>query len=448
MAENGNPIRYTPEKIIEISKQTIAPTTQNFSFVPGITPLGTPPCWIMGEDGNLYFDANSGPGVFSIGHRRLEIERVKADVRFGFGANEYPNYESVKLAERLIALSPGGFDKKIFFCSSGTESVEAAIRAAQIYRRTPIMMAFEKAFHGRTYGARTLTSRKHVTKFSYPAFPVIHLPFPEAETEMGNPLTFMKHVKRQLATVNLNEVAALFWEPVQGEGGIRFTSRDAFEALMEEIIVPNNILLVDDEVQTFSRTGKWFAAEHFGVNPDIICMAKALGSGAKIGVTIMRADVCWPEGGLYSNTWGGDAFSSACALKTLDIMEEENLISKAERLGDLFLKELAEAISETGGEKSFKQKLVYFHGKLIGIVSKGMGLMRKIEFIGREDDGPATEFRQLFIEETLNRRILLMPCGDSAVRVMPPLVVSENEIKWLAKELVNSIVSALERFKD
>ena len=413
------------------AKKLIAPTTQNFDFAPSIT-RGVTSCWIKDEDGVAYFDAHSGPGVFNIGHRHPALEEVKRKVVFGYGANEYPSHESNELAEKLVSLSPGNFDKRVFFSSSGTESVEAAIRAAQIYRRSPTMMAFEGAFHGRTSGARTLTDRAHVTRYSYPAFPVIRLPFPEALTEMGNPDNFMKCVRRMLATKNLGEVAALFWEPIQGEGGIRVTSHEAFKALMNEIILPNGILLVADEVQTFSRTGKWFASEHFGFSPDIICVAKALGGGAPIGATIMREGVCWPEGGLYSNTWGGNPFCCACALATLDVLKNENLIERSDMLGHTF-------------EKVFTKELFRLVGNINGVVNistAGMGLMCRIDFKDPRGN-PLTDLRNKAKKEAFNRRILLMSAGDSALRVMPPLVVSEEEIKWLARELTESIASAI-----
>ena len=428
---------------IRRAREFIAPTTQNYGFVPD--PKKSKGCWVWNIDGEKYFDAHSGPGVFNIGHKHPKFVAAMCEgiyKMFGFGANEYPNRESNDLAEKLISISPGNFKKRVFFCSSGTESVEAAIRAAQIHRLTPTMMAFEKTFHGRTSGARTLTDRAHVTKYSYPAFPVIRLPFPEEGSEMGDPLIFMKHVRRMLSAVNLGEVAALFWEPIQGEGGIRITSRPAFKALMDEIIAPKKILLVADEVQTFSRTGKWFAAEHYDVEPDIICLAKALGGGAPIGATIMRSEVCWPEGGLYSNTFGGNPFCSACALKTLEIMEKENLITRAENLGELFHQKFYKAAS-SGCVDLYTTHYVSTSGVAIYIVSGGLGLMRKIVFSKFGNNEPVPEFRDRVKEEAFRRRILLMPAGDSALRIMPPLVVSEQEIKWLANELAEAIIAVV-----
>ncbi len=413
------------------AKKLIAPTTQNFDFVPGIT-RGVTSCWVKNEDGAAYFDAHSGPGVFNIGHRHPALEEVKRTAVFGYGANEYPSDESNKLAERLASLSPGNFDKRVFFSSSGTESVEAAIRAAQVHKRSPTMMAFEGAFHGRTLGARTLTDRAHVTRYSYPAFPVIRLPFPEERTEMGRADNFMKCVRRMLATKNLEEVAAIFWEPIQGEGGVRITSLPAFKALMNEIILPNRILLVADEVQTFSRTGKWFASEHFDVQPDIICVAKALGGGAPIGATIMREGVCWPEGGLYSNTWGGNPFCCACALATLDVLKNENLVGRSGVIGKIFRAVFDNALSELVKNKRHNAK----------IEVSGMGLMLRIDFKDLEGN-PLTDLRNKVKKEAFNRRILLMSAGDSALRVMPPLVVSEEEIRGLARELAESVASAV-----
>lgn len=448
MTENFYPGPRSQE-IIEKTKKFGAPTTQDFSFVPSTRAEG---CWVRSVDGEKCFDASCGPGVFNIGHNHPKFARAMLGALPGFGANEYPNPWAVELAEKLTHLTPGGFEKLVFFSNSGTEANEAAVRAVQIARpNRPYFIHFEKAFHGRTLGSRTLTNRLHVNLGSRPAFPEILLPFPEVNTEMGKPEVFLTHVKKQLSNYNLDEVAAIIWEPVQGEGGIRITDSFAWNAFLREFIYPNGIIIIADEVQTgFGRTGKWFACEHFRTFPDIITSAKGIGSGAHIGATIMKKDLCWPEGGLYSNTWGGDPLTSKAALITIGVIEEEKLVERAWELGQKLelrleaeicsrIKPSSSMIEGTGGQHP---AIKFFVGNDVILALGGLGLMRYIRF---EDASrhPLTALRNAVRQEARKRSILMLGSGDSTLRIMPPLVIKEDEIQWLAENLADAIKTAI-----
>ncbi|MEK7567134.1 MAG: aspartate aminotransferase family protein, partial [Patescibacteria group bacterium] len=430
-----------------------APTTQDFSFVPSGIAEG---CWVWSIDGEKCFDSSSGPGVFNIGHNHPKLVEAMRDVMPGFGANEYANPWFSKLSKKLCEITPGSFEKVVFPCSSGGEAVEAAIRAVELLAPTrPYFIHFEKAFHGRPKGARTLTNRLHANRGSRPAFPTILLPFPELGTDSKN---FMTDVKSRLRNHNANKISAVIWEPIQGEGGIRPTDPRCWKKFLKEIIYPNAIVLIADEVQTgFGRTGKMFACEYYGVEPDIICLAKGIANGEHLGVIVMNKKVCWPEGGLYSNTWGGDPRSVKSALVAIDIIEKEKLAKNAEEMGEIFHNSFTRNILKFLPRDYIAEGILWDNyssdsrrfdrvtwGKIV-VDFGGIGLMRRIQFEDKNDN-PLPELRNRVREEARRRHILLLSCGDSAIRVMPPLVVSEEEIKWLAKELAESVATAVKNF--
>lgn len=435
-------------KIIELAKRYCAPTTQDFSFVPSGRAEG---CWVWSVDGEKCFDASSGPGVFNIGHNHPKLVEAMRDVMPGFGANEYPNEYFAELSKKLCEITPGSFAKKVFPCSSGGEAVEAAIRAVELlYPTRPYFIHFEKAFHGRPKGARTLTNRLHATHGSRPAFPTILLPFPELGTDVED---FMADVESRLRNYNIGEIGAVIWEPVQGEGGIRPTGSKCWDEFLKKFVYPSNIVLIADEVQTgFGRTGKMFACEHYGIEPDILCLAKGIANGEHLGVIVMNGKVCWPEGGLYSNTWGGDPRSAKSALVTIDIIEKEKLVENSEKMGDLFIDrfrgEAYEAIYADQRMLSLAHghtlSSIFVNG-MLDIGFGGLGLMLRIKFED-EHGNPLSELRNKVRDKARARHILLLSCGDSAIRVMPPLVVSKDEINWLAKELAESVATAIKNF--
>uniref|UniRef100_A0A7J3I655 Acetyl ornithine aminotransferase family protein n=1 Tax=Ignisphaera aggregans TaxID=334771 RepID=A0A7J3I655_9CREN len=428
--------------IIESHKKYVATTTHNPKHLPLVIDRGEG-VWLYDVDGNVYLDFASSISASNLGYpthpeiREIVIEMLK---RLGHAAGtDFYNPYQVMFAEKLTSIAPGSFSKKVFLCNSGTEANEAAIKLARFSTRRKYFIAFIGAFHGRTMGSLSLTASKPIQKKGF--FPtmegVIHVPFPnpyrnpwgidgyEYPDELINRVIeyidywIMQHY------VPSDEVAAIFFEPILGEGGYVVPPKNFFIEL-EKLAKRHSILLIDDEVQmALGRTGKMFSIEHFRIAPDVISMAKSLGGGiVPIGATIFRAELDF-EPGAHSNTFGGHALASMVALKTIEVVEK--YLSNVIRLEKLFAERLYE----------FKERYSF-----IGDV-RGLGLAWGIEFVkNRKTKEHDVDTRNRVLYEALRRGLVLLGCGKSSIRIAPPIVISEEEAK-IGLEILESVFKSV-----
>jgi 4-aminobutyrate aminotransferase len=376
-------------------------------------------------DGNRFLDCAAGIAVCSTGHCHPRVVKAIQDQAEHLlhicGADFYdPMY--IELSERLAGLAPGDDAKRVFLANSGAEAVEAALKLARHYTGRPRVLAFFGAFHGRTMGAVSLTASKSVYHGGFgPLVPGIeHVPYAHCYRCVYN-LTYpecdmacVDYIEDILFSRSFpaDEVAAIFVEPVQGEGGY-IVPPPSWLSRVRTLCDRHGILLVADEIQSgMGRTGKMFAIEHWGVEPDIVCLAKALGSGMPISAMIARDEIMnWPEGA-HGSTFGGNPVCCAAALATLDVLEEEGLIENASRVGERLLGNLRELAQES---------------RSIGDV-RGLGLMIGVEMVkDKETKSMAKEEANQVVSECFRRGLLLLPCGPNSVRFSPPLVLTESQ---------------------
>ncbi len=375
-------------------------------------------------DGNHYIDFTCGVGVTNLGHvNEAVLEAVEAQLKemWHFAGTDFYYQVQADLAEMLGRLAPGNFRKKVFFTNSGTESIEAAIKLARWNREGKQFLAFLNAFHGRTMGALALTSSKGVQRERF--FPWMpggnHVPFAYCyrcpyqltypECDMWCAKTIEENYLRTI--VPPKEIAALFFEPVQGEGGY-IVPPPGWTKEVERIAKENGIMLVADEVQTgIGRTGAMLAVEHTGVVPDVIALAKGLGSGFPIGALIFDARLDFGVQGAHSNTFGGNPVACAAALATLRVIEKEGLHRRALVMGERMQGRLEE----------MREKW-----PLMGD-NRGLGLMRATEFVRNPKTREAAiKERDAILKEALQRGLILLPCGKSTVRYIPALNIEEE----------------------
>lgn len=376
-------------------------------------------------DGNHYLDCAAGIAVCSTGHchpRVVQaIQEQAGQLLHICGADFYdPLY--IALAERLGNLAPGDDPKRVFLANSGAEAVEAALKLARHHTGRPRVLAFFGAFHGRTMGAVSLTASKPVYHGGFgPLVPgIAHVPYAYCYRCVYN-LTYpqcnlacVDYIESTLfaRTFPADEVAAIFVEPVQGEGGY-VVPPPSWLSRLRALCDRYGILLIADEVQSgIGRTGKMFAIEHWGVEPDIICSAKALGSGMPVSAMIARDGIMnWPAGA-HGSTFGGNPVCCAAGLATLDVIEEERLMENATRVGERLLGNLRELAHES---------------RLIGDV-RGLGLMIGVEMVkDKETKSMAKEEVNEVVLECFRRGLLLLPCGPNSIRFSPPLVITESQ---------------------
>jgi len=378
-------------------------------------------------DGNDFFDFSAGIAVTSTGHCHPQvvaaIQKQAAELIHMSGTDFY-YANMVELAERLSKIAPMPGPHKIYYGNSGAEAIEAALKMARYHTKRQNIIAFFGAFHGRTMGALSLTASKPQQKRRFaPLVPgVTHVRYPDvyrgctgdAQDAEAFALGCARFIEEKLFKTTLppEEVAAIFVEPIQGEGGY-VVAPTPFMQELRRICDRHGILLVVDEVQSgVGRTGKWWAVEHTGVQPDIVCMAKGIASGMPLGVTMARADIMDWVPGSHASTFGGNPVCVAAALATLDVIEKEGLLANATEIGNHMLKRMAD----------WPRK-----HRLVGDV-RGRGLMIGVEIV---KDQATKEYgnaeRDRIVEMAFERGILFLGCGPSTVRISPPLVVSREE---------------------
>ena len=376
-------------------------------------------------DGNRYLDFMAGIAVASTGYGHPQVVRAVQEAAGRFfhicGSDFY--YESfAALCERLAALAPGPSKKRVFLTNSGTEAVEGAIKLARHSTGRPALIAFTGAFHGRTMGGLSLTASKAVQRAGFAPFlpEVYHVPYGyryRCDFCRGEPACTMRcvsSIEDDLFAKRLDPkgVAAIFVEPIQGEGGYVVPPPGYLKAL-RELCDRYGILLVCDEVQSgIGRTGRMFACEYEGIEPDILLAAKGLGSGMPIGAIIAKESIMKWQPGAHGSTFGGNPVCCAAALATLDVVERE-LLPKVAPLGERLL----------AGAQRLQQKY-----PPIGEV-RGRGLMIGVEFVkDRKTREPAPEIPHELVERAFKRGLLLLGAGKSSLRLAPPLVIDEYDV--------------------
>ena len=399
-------------------------STSNIKEYPLVVQRGSG-TMLEDVDGNRFLDFMAGIAVTSTGHAHPAVVRAVQDAAARFlhicGGDFY--YEPMAaLCERLAKVAPGKSKKRVFLTNSGTEAVEGAIKLARYSTGRTGIVAFKGAFHGRTMGALSLTSSKVKQHAGFgPFLPDVHhvayaycyhcefgKTFPSCE------LFCARAIENDLLArhVSPKDVAAIFVEPIQGEGGYVVPPPGYLQAL-RELCDRHGILLVFDEIQSgIGRTGKMFAADHVGVEPDILLSAKGLASGMPLGAIIARERIMTWEGGSHGSTFGGNPVCCAAALATLDVVEG-GLVENARVMGDRLI--------------AGARKLMARHS-CIGDV-RGLGLMIGVEIVkDRKTREPAPEIVRKIELEAFARGLLLLSCGKSNLRLAPPLIIDAADV--------------------
>jgi len=380
-------------------------------------------------DGNEFYDFSAGIAVTSTGHCHPHVvaamQKQAGELIHMSGTDFY--YENmVTLAERLSKIAPMPGPHKIYYGNSGAEAIECALKLARYHTKRQNIIAFFGAFHGRTMGALSLTASKPQQQRRFaPLVPgVTHVRYPDVYRGcVGNAqdqnaeafaLGCARFIEEKLFKTTLppEEVAAIFVEPVQGEGGY-VVAPTVFMQELRRICDRHGILLVVDEVQSgIGRTGKWWAVEHTGVEPDMVCIAKGIASGMPLGITMTRSEIMDWVPGSHASTFGGNPVCVAAALATLDVIEKENLLENSAEVGAHMMKRMAE----------WPTKLT-----LVGDV-RGRGLMVGVDIV---KDKTTKEYgaaeRDRIVEKAFEHGVLFLGCGPSTIRLCPPLVVTKEE---------------------
>jgi len=396
-------------------------------------------CIIEDVDGNQFLDFAAGIAVTSTGHCHPEvvaaIQKQAAELIHISGTDFYYQH-MVELAERLSKVAPMKGPHKFYYGNSGAEAIEAALKLVRYHTKRQQIIAFLGAFHGRTMGALSLTASKPQQKRRFaPLVPgVTHVRYPDVYHGcVGGPqeaeayaLGCARYLEDKLFKTVLppEEVAAIFVEPIQGEGGY-VVAPSIFMQELRRICDRHGILLVVDEVQSGTgRTGKWWAVEHTGVEPDIVCMAKGIASGMPLGVTMSRAEIMDWVPGSHASTFGGNPVCIAAALATMDVLEREG-IKNAEVVGNHILQRLAD----------WPERL-----SLVGDV-RGRGLMIGVEIVNdKKARTPGGAERDRIVDLAFERGVLLLGCGPNSIRIAPPLIVTQEQAD-IAMDVLEECIS-------
>jgi len=392
-------------------------------------------------DGNRYLDFAGGIGCLNVGHRSPRVmsalrEQLERHLHLCFAVTPYESY--IALAEKLNALAPGKAPKKTIIVNTGAEAVENAVKIARAFTKRPAVICFEDAFHGRTLLTMTLTSKTHPYKAGFEPFAseVYRIPFayPYRAEKGATAETFADHLVDAFKRIVAPEsVAAVIAEPVLGEGGFIVPPKDYF-ALLQKICRQHGILFIADEVQSgFARTGKWFASEHFGIEPDMVTMAKSLGGGMPIAAVTGRAEIMDAPGvGSLGGTFCGHPLSCAAALAAIEAIEKENLLSRSVAIG-----------------RRFEERARAWQKKwpLVGEV-RGLGGMCAMELVRdaatREPADAETKQVARFCYE---HGLITITAGtfNNVIRILVPLVVTDEQFDEGLGVIESALAAVAER---
>lgn len=422
------------KRIIEEDKKWISPSyTRSY---PLVAKAGRGAI-IEDVDGNEFLDFNAGIAVTSTGHCHPEvvgaIQKQAAELIHMSGTDFY--YEHMpKLAQKLSALAPMKGPHKIYYGNSGTEAIEAALKLARYHTKRPHIIAFYNSFHGRTMGALSLTASKPQQRRRFmPLVPgVTHVPYPhtfrrpEGTAAKDYAISCARFIEEKVlkTTVPPEEVAAIFLEPIQGEGGY-VPAPTEFLQEIRAICDRHGILMVCDEVQSgCGRSGKMWAIQHSGIEPDIICSAKGIASGMPLGVMMSKASIMDWVPGSHASTFGGNPVCIAAALATVEILEREAIANSA-NVGAFMLDRM----------KSWPEKY-----EVVGEV-RGRGLMIGVEIVkDKKSKAVAGKERDRIVDELcFERGVLVLGCGETTIRLSPPLIITKEQATIAMDVLEESI---------
>lgn len=374
-------------------------------------------------DGNRYLDFSAGIAVMNVGWNHPDVVRAIEEQASLLSHGAFLDFCSevpVRLAEKVVTLMPDGLDT-VYFSNSGAESVEAALKLARHHTKRKYFIAFYGGFHGRTYGAVSLTSSNVIQRQYFgPFLPVIHVPYPNPYRPMGLErdtcdLDVITYIEEEVFSTEVapDEVAAIFIEPVQGEGGYIVPPK-TFLRRLRDLCDEHGILLVADEVQSGCfRTGTFLACEQFGITPDIVCLSKAIGGGLPLGMTIASDEVMnWPRGS-HASTFGGNNLACRAALAVLDIVSRPGF---------------GRHVMDTGAHLLSGLRELEAAHEIVGDV-RGMGLMCGMELVNdRKTKKPAREARAHILTDAFRQGLTMLPAGLSTIRFCPPLTIEKEDI--------------------
>lgn len=370
-------------------------------------------CEIEDVDGNVFLDFTAGIAVTATGHCHPQVVAAIAEQAgqlIHMSGTDFYYAPEIELAEKLAAIVPGPGDKKVFFANSGAEAIEASLKLARYRTGRQRIIAFTGAFHGRTFGAMSVGGSKSIHQRGFgPLVPGVHrLPYDCPRSEFETLFA---------TSCPADEVAAILVEPIQGEGGYKVPS-PAFLPMLRELCDKHGSLLIVDEIQSgVGRTGKWFACEHFGITPDIVCLAKGIASGLPLGAIVSRSDIMtWPPGS-HASTFGGNPVACRAALVTLDLIEREYMRNAIERGREL-----------AAGLEALSRKFAWLARP------RGYGLMQAIDVCDAAG-ALSYERRKKLIHACFYRGLLLLGCGPGAIRFCPALSVTCEEVATMLKIL-------------
>jgi 4-aminobutyrate aminotransferase / (S)-3-amino-2-methylpropionate transaminase / 5-aminovalerate transaminase len=412
-------------------------------------PANTTPIFMAGAegavvedvDGNRYLDFAGGIGCLNVGHRAPRVmsairEQLEKYLHLCFAVTPYEGY--VGVAEKLNALAPGKFAKKTIIVNTGAEAVENSIKIARAYTKRPAVICFEDAFHGRTLLTMSLTSKTHPYKAGFEPFAsdIYRIPFayPYRGETGATAETFAHHLENTFKrSVAPESVAAVIAEPVLGEGGFVVPPRGYFK-LVQEICRKHGILFIADEVQSgFGRTGKWFASEHFDIEPDLITMAKSLGGGMPIAAVTGRAEIMDAPGvGSLGGTFCAHPLSCAAALAVIETIEKDGLLARSTEIGKRF------ETRARGWQKKWS---------IVGEV-RGLGGMCAMELVrDAETREPADAETKEIARYCYEHGLILITAGtfNNVVRILVPLVVSDEQLDEGLDVMESALASVSER---
>ena len=407
---------------IRQDEAALSPSLTRSSALVGLRAEGV---FIEDVDGNVYLDFGSGIAVTALGHRPPEVVaamKQQLDRLDFINSLDYYTLPQVEYAQMLFRVTPGSFAKRVFYTNSGSEAVDTAIKMAKWHTRRPYGIGFVNGFHGRTMGAVSFTTTGTAARRGFaPMYPIGHfVPYPYCYRCLFNreyPSCDL-HCLNYLSDVTLkkitppDEVAFVIVEAVQGAGGYIVPPKE-FLPRLAAICRQHGILLVVDEVQTgFARTGRMFACQHFGVEPDIITLSKALASGFPAGAAVARAEVMDWDPGAHEGTLNGGPVIMEAAKAVLKVIERDGIVDRSREQGE-YLKGQLLALKE--------------RYPLIGDV-RGLGLMVGIELVKDARKTPAKDSRDRLLEEAFRRGLLLLGAGECSIRFAPPLIITRGEI--------------------
>jgi len=416
-------------QMVERDRRVVSPSyTRDYPLVAK-TGRGA---MIEDGDGNTFLDFAAGIAVVATGHCHPEvvaaIQKQAAELIHMSGTDfYYPGM--VELAEKLASIVPGKGAKRVYFGNSGTEAIEAAMKLARYHTRRNNFIAFHGCFHGRTLGSLSLTASKAVQRKGFGPLlgGVFHAHYPNSyrgtcggrpECAAADALAYLENELFKRMT-DPEDVAAVFVEPIQGEGGYIPAPAEFLQGL-ERLCRQHGILLVVDEVQSgMGRTGKWWAAEHAGIEPDMICAAKGIASGLPLGAVIARAEVMDWKAGAHASTFGGNPVAIAASLATIRLLEQ-GLMANAAHMGEYIL----------GRMSGWRER-----HRSVGDV-RGKGLMIGIELVrDQKTKEPAPELRRHVLDMAFQKGLLVLGAGESTLRLAPPLVIDEEQAEFAVRTL-------------